>query len=99
MSYTLFNDDLCITRCSLDSAARCIQQSNKIGFNCTITTVRQVPRSAKTLRPSTWTFRSNGIICLTSAVTTACLVFLMGLIDFVFGIDSWYVCLGLDFFC
>ena len=39
--------------------------------------------------------KSTGIICLTSAITAACLVFLMGLVDFVFGIGSGYVCLGL----
>lgn len=37
--------------------------------------------------------KSTGIICLTSAITTACLMILMGLIDLVFGIGSRYVCL------
>ena len=37
--------------------------------------------------------KSTGIICLTSAITTACLMILMGLIDLVFGIGSGYVCL------
>jgi len=40
------------------------------------------------------------VICLTSAITAAWLVFSIGLIDFVFGIGSRYVCLGLFvFFC
>ena len=38
------------------------------------------------------------VICLTSAITAALLVFLMSLIDFVFGIGSRYVCLGLFVF-
>ena len=37
------------------------------------------------------------VICLTSAITAAWLVFLMGLID-LFGIGSKYVCLGLYVF-
>ena len=37
--------------------------------------------------------KRTGIICLTSAITTACLMILMGLIDLVFGIGSGYVCL------
>ena len=35
----------------------------------------------------------TGIVCFTSAITTACLMILMGLIDLVFGIGSRYVCL------
>ena len=37
--------------------------------------------------------KSTGSICLTSAITTAWLVFSMSLVDFVFGIGSRYVCL------
>jgi len=37
--------------------------------------------------------KSTGRICLTSAITTACLMILMALIDLVFGIGSRYVCL------
>ena len=37
--------------------------------------------------------KSTGSICLTSAITTACLTILMSLIDLLFGIGSRYVCL------
>ena len=37
--------------------------------------------------------KSTGIVCFTSAITTACLMILMGLIDLVFCIGSRYVCL------
>ena len=44
------------------------------------------------------TINQTIVICLTSAITAALLVFLMSLIDFVFGIGSRYVCLGLFVF-
>ena len=37
--------------------------------------------------------KSTGIVCFTSAIITASLMILMGLIDLVFGIGSRYVCL------
>ena len=43
------------------------------------------------------TINQTIVICLTSVITAAWLVFLMGLID-LFGIGSKYVCLGLFVF-
>ena len=138
MFYALFNGDIWNTKCSLDSAARSIQQPNKNGSKCATgsTCATSLPMlltgimAACLATMAFWVLdykschyfyndcdtshncamfapyqlvvggggtafqaKSTGIVCFTSAITTACLMILMGLIDLVFGIGSRYVCL------